>query len=110
MSLNLIFKNVTVTIQGDSIIKTALNLSKEYTGVNTSLLRLNSTSLSNPSSLPSRFFAIEASGTGYILYGGGYGHGVGMSQYGAMNLSKNGWAFKKILNIYYKNITYTKIN
>jgi len=110
MSLNLGFKDVNIVIQGDSALRAIFNLSKEYTGVNTSMLRLNSSSLSNPTSLPSRFFSIEKSGDAYTIYGGGYGHGVGMSQYGAMDLAKEGWDFKKILNIYYKDINYAKIS
>ena len=110
MGLNLVFENASIVIQGDLSIGTALNFSKEYTGINTSLLMLNSTSLPNPSSLPSKFFAIEKLGDNYIIYGGGYGHGVGMSQYGAIGLSNMGWNFKKILGIYYKNINYAKLN
>ena len=110
MSLNLVFKDINLVIQGDSTIGKALNFSEKYTGDNTSLLRLNSTSLPNPINLPSKFFSIEKSGDNYIIYGGGYGHGVGLSQYGALGLSQNGWDFKKILNIYYKNINFTKLN
>ncbi|MFH0702885.1 MAG: SpoIID/LytB domain-containing protein [bacterium] len=38
-------------------------------------------------------------------FGGGFGHGVGMSQYGAGYLSKNGYSFDKILQHYYDNVT-----
>ncbi|MBC8061787.1 MAG: SpoIID/LytB domain-containing protein [Clostridiaceae bacterium] len=110
MGIGLVFENINMVIQGESSIGTTLNFSKEFTGGDTSLLRLNSTAISNPSSLPSKFFAIEKSDDSYIIYGGGYGHGVGMSQYGAMDLSKKGWDFKKILNIYYKNINFTKLS
>lgn len=37
-------------------------------------------------------------------YGGGFGHGVGMSQYGASYMSKKGYTFDKILQHYYTNI------
>ncbi|GKX28508.1 stage II sporulation protein D [Vallitalea longa] len=33
----------------------------------------------------------------------GYGHGVGMSQYGANDLAKNGYSYKDILKHYYSN-------
>jgi len=43
--------------------------------------------------------------TGYLVrletLGGGFGHGVGMSQYGASYMSKNGYTFDKILQHYY---------
>jgi SpoIID/LytB domain protein len=38
---------------------------------------------------------------GYAFVGGGFGHGVGMSQYGSYNLAKLGWSGEQILNFYY---------
>jgi stage II sporulation protein D len=35
-------------------------------------------------------------------FGGGFGHGVGMSQYGASWMSKNGFGFQDILRHYYR--------
>ena len=40
----------------------------------------------------------------------GYGHGVGMSQYGANYLAKNGKTYEEILKYYYQNINISKIN
>ena len=40
----------------------------------------------------------------------GYGHGVGMSQYGANELAKQGKTWQDIINHYYSNITLTNIN
>lgn len=37
--------------------------------------------------------------------GGGYGHGVGMSQYGAGYMGRNGYTFDQILKHYYQGIT-----
>lgn len=39
--------------------------------------------------------------TGFIFDGGGYGHGVGMSQNGANGMAKAGYNYKEILNHYY---------
>jgi SpoIID/LytB domain protein len=39
--------------------------------------------------------------TGYAFIGGGFGHGVGLSQYGSYNLAKLGWSAQKILEFYY---------
>ena len=39
----------------------------------------------------------------------GYGHGVGMSQYGANMLAKEGYNYMDILNYYYKNIEIEEI-
>lgn len=39
----------------------------------------------------------------------GYGHGVGMSQYGANGMALNNFNYKEILEHYYKNIFFKKI-
>ena len=47
----------------------------------------------------------------FKITGGGFGHGVGMSQYGAYNLAKSGKKYPEILNHYYTDInisTYPK--
>ncbi|MGG4167048.1 SpoIID/LytB domain-containing protein [Bacillus sp. es.034] len=43
----------------------------------------------------------------YIINGGGFGHGIGMSQYGAYQMSKEGNNFRTILGYYYPT---TKVN
>lgn len=40
----------------------------------------------------------------------GYGHGVGMSQYGANEMAKNGSSYEEILKHYYQNIDIVKNN
>ena len=37
----------------------------------------------------------------YTFIGGGFGHGVGLSQYGSYNLAKLGWSADRILAFYY---------
>lgn len=39
----------------------------------------------------------------------GYGHGVGMSQYGANEMAKKGYSYEEILKYYYHNTEITKI-
>jgi len=38
---------------------------------------------------------------GYAFIGGGFGHGVGLSQTGSYRLSALGWSSRRILNFYY---------
>ena len=58
----------------------------------------------NVTSLPSAYLAFEEDG-GYInIYGGGFGHGVGMSQFAAGTLTKNGESYKNVLKRYYTDI------
>lgn len=44
------------------------------------------------------------------IYGGGYGHGVGMSQNGAKEMAKDGLLWEEILKVFYKNIEIASIS
>jgi hypothetical protein len=37
----------------------------------------------------------------FTIRGAGFGHGVGMSQYGAMGYASHGWDYRRILGHYY---------
>lgn len=53
---------------------------------------------------PSGYFAIEYNGGKVSIYGGGYGHGVGMGQYTAYDLAKNHrYTYQDILTRNYPN-------
>ena len=54
-----------------------------------------------PFTLASSRFTIERTETGFIVHGRGYGHGVGMSQWGAMGRAKEGQTYEQILGAYY---------
>lgn len=51
--------------------------------------------------LPSAFFTIAKTGGNYIIEGGGYGHGIGMSQNGANEMAKAGKTYDEILQFFY---------
>jgi SpoIID/LytB domain protein len=40
-------------------------------------------------------------GASFNFYGSGYGHGLGMSQYGSLGLALKGWGHSRILRYYY---------
>jgi len=44
-----------------------------------------------------------------IIESKGYGHGVGMSQYGALELARQGYKYDEILKYYYQGIEFKKI-
>lgn len=72
---------------------------KIYTGIEfRKLLNLRSTD-----------FTIEKQDNNYIITTIGYGHGVGMSQYGANQMAKEGSSYKEILNHYYENTEISEI-
>jgi stage II sporulation protein D len=54
--------------------------------------------------LRSDFFGVRIEGNEVILDGRGYGHGVGLSQEGAMEMARKGYHYIAILNYYYHQI------
>lgn len=76
---------------------------------NTALVinRQDGSTISGWDSLPSGFIYIENEGTdedqitAFTIYGGGYGHGVGMSQNGAQGMAKAGKDCMDILKFFY---------
>ncbi|MGM0470871.1 MAG: SpoIID/LytB domain-containing protein [Bacillota bacterium] len=51
---------------------------------------------------------IQQQGDKFIFTGGGYGHGVGMSQWGAYALAQDGKSAKEIIKHYFKDIELVK--
>jgi stage II sporulation protein D len=49
--------------------------------------------------------ATARAGTALIVTGHGWGHGVGMSQWGAYGYARHGWAYRRILAHYYPGTT-----
>ncbi len=54
--------------------------------------------------LRSDFFGVNIEGDQVVLDGRGYGHGVGLSQEGAMEMARKGYRYTAILNYYYHQI------
>ena len=62
--------------------------------------------------LPSTLFFVEpvedkknGGGIGFMVYGGGFGHGVGMGQTGAVGMAEKGFSFEEILKHYYQGVS-----
>ena len=67
-----------------------------------SLTDKNGNSADTLTMLPSAFFSIDAKENGtYEIYGGGLGHGIGMSQYGADGMAKSGMMYTDILEKFF---------
>ena len=78
------------------------------------LLKINNqefsgTDVYNKLSLRSTDFTIELYGDTIKITTKGYGHGVGMSQYGALGMAKKGYTYEEILKHYYQNVSITKL-
>ena len=46
--------------------------------------------------------------SGFLFIGQGYGHGLGMSQWGVKGMADSGYDYKEILQHYYQNVTIVK--
>lgn len=66
------------------------------------------TKINTLSSLPSAYFSIERCDNGYVLYGGGFGHGVGMSQTAVKQMIAKGMDYKEILTYFYTGVRIEK--
>jgi SpoIID/LytB domain protein len=56
--------------------------------------------------LPSTLMVVEPAGAGVWRFrGGGFGHGAGLSQAGAIDLARQGWSVERILQHYYPGTT-----
>ena len=58
--------------------------------------------------LPSAFFKVKKAGNIFKITGGGYGHGIGMSQNGANEMAKTGKNYQEILQMFYPGTTIEK--
>ena len=59
--------------------------------------------------LRSSFFEITKDGENVVINTKGYGHGVGMSQYGAEGMARAGYTYYQILKYYYTGVEIKKI-
>ncbi len=59
--------------------------------------------------LPSTNFELKYDGNTYVMSGRGWGHGVGMCQWGAIGMAKSGHDYESILKHYYKGIYLARV-
>jgi stage II sporulation protein D len=76
----------------------------------TKVVRQDGSRVDMPTLLPSAFFSLsvvreKGNVVGYTLTGGGFGHGVGMSQNGAKNMAAAGLSAEDILSFFFENCT-----
>ena len=89
---------VTSKTEGDNIDKINID-GKDFTGI----------SIRELFGLRSADFDIVVNGDQVIFITRGYGHRVGMSQYGANGMAKEGYQYKEIISHYYPNTVLKKI-
>lgn len=60
--------------------------------------------------LKSALFTAARRGDRYVFEGSGYGHGVGMSQWGAHGMARRGHDYRDILAFYYKDVAIKQLD
>lgn len=95
IGLTIVGSKSSVTVRGEYNIRYVL------APAGSPILRQDDSKISTLSMLPSAFFYWEETDQGFLLYGGGYGHGVGMSQNGAGALAEQGRSYTEILSLFY---------
>ena len=103
-SLNIYSTNGTMTIYGEYSIRKVLNISGQ------AITCADGTEVTNQTMLPSAYFYIEAANQGWVLHGGGFGHGVGLSQNGAEAMSEDGLNYEEILAYFYPNTQLERVH
>jgi SpoIID/LytB domain protein len=59
--------------------------------------------------LPSAMFVVDRDGDALVLHGGGWGHGAGMCQWGAVGRAEAGQEYREILRAYYSGAEVARI-
>lgn len=98
-------KLLLVAEKGVFLIKNEYNIRSVLAPVNTTIYRENGENVEGAALLPSGFVTLQKGiykdETGYLVAGGGYGHGVGMSQCGADAMARQGKTCEDIIEEYY---------
>lgn len=85
----------TILIKGQTNVRALLSPEE------TTIYKQDGSTVTGWTSLPSAYFYVVNNGNGFTLYGGGFGHGVGMSQNGANDMGALGYTAKDIIEHYY---------
>lgn len=90
--------------KGSVTVKTENKIRKALGGSEYKIKRQDGSETDGRDLLPSAFFTIEKKDDKFVIEGGGFGHGIGMSQTGANEMAKQGKSYKEILTLFYKDI------
>lgn len=60
-------------------------------------------------SLRSTAFHLQVKGDWVVAEGSGFGHGVGLCQWGAMGMARRGYGYREILRHYYRGVELRRI-
>lgn len=104
---------LTLCIQyekGSALVKNEYNIRKVLGLCVEKMVYADSSESTSVTMLPSAFCAITKQEDGsLLLQGGGYGHGLGMSQNAANGMARAGMNYEEILQYFYQNIRISSI-
>lgn len=96
--------------KGSVLVKNEYNIRKVLGSGVLKMVYADSTESTSVTMLPSAFCAVTEQEDGTVLLqGGGYGHGLGMSQNAANGMAKAGMKYTDILQYFYQNIKISNI-
>jgi stage II sporulation protein D len=90
--------------QGSITVKTENKIRQALGGSGYEIQKNDGSTADSSDLLPSAFFEIEKDGDHYRITGGGFGHGIGMSQNGANEMAKAGKSYEEILTFFYSGV------
>ncbi len=90
---------------GKVLVETENKIRRALGGSGFTIEKQDGSSVNSSQLLPSAFISIEKKNGNYIIHGGGYGHGIGMSQNGANEMAKQGRDYRQILTTFYTGVT-----
>ncbi|MBR1376919.1 MAG: stage II sporulation protein D [Bacilli bacterium] len=109
-SVAISYSELSSKLKMEVTIDTEFNILNKTTGNRIAAIEVNGkiykgVEFRNLLGLRSADFDIEKTDTGVIFTTRGYGHGVGMSQYGANGMAKAGYNYEQILKHYYTGVS-----
>lgn len=99
-----VLKIEAVGNKGNIIVETENKIRRALGGNGYKIRKQDGTEVASSALLPSAFFTAKKSGDAFIISGGGFGHGIGMSQNGANEMAKCGKGYKEILTFFYQGV------
>lgn len=91
--------------RGTVVVDTENKIRRALGGSGYEIKKQDGTAVKGIRLLPSAFFKVEKDGNIFKIKGGGYGHGIGMSQNGANEMAKKGKNYQQILQMFYPGTT-----
>ena len=98
-------QKLNITVPKNAVFEISRTNSNRVKQVEVNGEKLTGREIREKLSLPSSDFSIKQNDEYIIFMTKGFGHGIGMSQYGANGMAKEGKSFEDIIHHYYQDVT-----